>query len=260
MILTTMVRLRWATALAGALAVSAGAPLFAQATGSSTSPTHVAELEKWSLSLGIDGRAPTGEFEQHVPEGGGGVKAIADRRFGRGVFSFGGEASWLLYDEEKSAYSGEQFGRTLKSATTDHTSINYSLLLRVGRPRGKWRPYVDAVVGGHTYRTTTTVDGSGYEACTYVGGCHTYDELSSTQLSDTTLTYGGGAGFMRTISKGGLVLFDMSIRYLRGGETEYLTNGAIRRDGNTIVQMDVTRSRTDAVAVYLGIGFSRPVF
>jgi hypothetical protein len=38
------------------------------------------------------------------------------------------------------------------------------------------------------------------------------------------------------------------------------TNGAIQRDGNTIVQMDITRSRTDGVAVYLGIGFARGSF
>ena len=232
----------------------AAIPALAQTTGSNTNSTSGAEESQWAFNLGLDVRVPTGDFSYT----GGGLRMSLDRQLGRSVFSVGGEFVVLLYGEEQLPYSGEYHGRPLKSATTDHEGFNIAMLLRAQRPTGKWRPYADVVLGTHTFRTTTRVDGTGTSYCSFNGNCSTVGELTSTQLSDTVLTYGGGAGLLRTVTKGELLLLDFSIRYLRGGVAQYLTNGAIQRDGNTIVQIDVSRSRTDALAVYLGVRFANP--
>lgn len=47
-----------------------------------TAPTPLSEAARWSIAAGLEGRVPTGEFEQHVPEGAGGFRLALDRRFG----------------------------------------------------------------------------------------------------------------------------------------------------------------------------------
>ena len=252
---TMIDRMRWLSTLAG-FVVMATDPAFAQTPGSSTTTASSAGEDRWAVSFGADVRAPAGEFS----DTGGGIRMSVDRRLAHSVFSVGGEVVFLLYGQEHSPYSGVYRGRTLSSATTDHTSFNIAALLRAHRSTGKWRPYADVVFGTHTYRTTTSVDGTGSTVCSPQGACSTVGEVSSTQLSDTALAYGGGAGLMRTITKDQSTFLEFSIRYLRGGEAQYLTNGAIEREGNVIIHLDITRSRTDAVAVYLGIRFGHPFF
>ena len=48
----------------------------------------------------------------------------------------------------------------------------------------------------------------------------------------------------------------MPLRYLWGGEARYLTQGAIHRVGNQAV-LDISRSRTDMVAIYFGLNCGR---
>jgi hypothetical protein len=48
---------------------------------------------------------------------------------------------------------------------------------------------------------------------------------------------------------------DIGIRYLRGGEAEYMKKGSIHREIDGVTY-DVYRSRTDLVKAYIGINFS----
>jgi hypothetical protein len=234
--------------------VTFAVPAFGQASGASTGNARK-ELHHWALGFSLDLRTPTGSFADHVPEGGAGGKMGLHRQLGYGVFSLGGEVGWLLYGEEKSPYSGtDGSGKKITSATTDNTAITYNALVRARMRGGKWQPFADAVLGGNWFRTTTSLDGAGFDICT-VNGCTGIGHENSTQLSDSVLVYGGGAGLMRTLTAGGGVLFDFSVRYLHGGNARYLTEGAIQREGNTIVRMDVAESSTNTVAAYIGIEF-----
>ena len=56
--------------------------------------------------------------------------------------------------------------------------------------------------------------------------------------------------------RNGAPKLDLSLRYLRGAEGTYLTKGAIRVDGSTGI-LDLSRSRTDMVALYVGVVFGR---
>ena len=67
---------------------------------------------------------------------------------------------------------------------------------------------------------------------------------------------GAGAGVVVDVGRPGGVRLDASVRYLWGGEARYLTQGAIHRVGNHAV-LDISRSRTDIVAIYVGLNFGR---
>ena len=49
---------------------------------------------------------------------------------------------------------------------------------------------------------------------------------------------------------------DVSLRYMRGGTADYLVEGALRVEGSQ-VSRDISRSRTDTVAFYIGVAFGR---
>jgi hypothetical protein len=49
---------------------------------------------------------------------------------------------------------------------------------------------------------------------------------------------------------------DLSVRYLRGGTAEYLTEGAVREEGNKLV-LDFSRSNTDMVVICIGVAVGR---
>lgn len=80
---------------------------------------------------------------------------------------------------------------------------------------------------------------------------------AATNLGDFVLSFGGAAGVMVGFgSAPHPVRLDVSVRYLYGGEADYLTKGAIRRVGSQAF-VDISRSRTDMVLMYVGIAFGR---
>jgi hypothetical protein len=82
-------------------------------------------------------------------------------------------------------------------------------------------------------------------------------DTSATNAEDLVLSVGAGGGVMIAFTpRPGVPKLDVSFRYLRGGEGTYLTKGAIRREGSAAL-LDLTRSRTDMVALYVGAVFGR---
>ena len=124
------------------------------------------------------------------------------------------------------------------------------------QPRqGRWRPYVDGLFGVTDIFTKTFVpeishcsDGPFGLFCS---------SLQSTNLRDFAPSFGGGAGVMVAFgSPPSAARLDLSVRYLKGGEAEYLKEGGIRREGGRAF-LDVSRSRTDTVLIYIGVAFGR---
>jgi hypothetical protein len=97
----------------------------------------------------------------------------------------------------------------------------------------------------YLYTSTSISDISGGE-----------DIASNTDLSDTSLSYGFGGGLHIPLTKGpeSRVLLDMNVRYLRGSRAEYLKKGSIREENGQAV-FDVLSSRTDVIAVQVGVVF-----
>jgi hypothetical protein len=112
-------------------------------------------------------------------------------------------------------------------------------------------------VGFNYLVTTTSVDAE--ESCWNFGSSFTCTEDgdSITNLDDLVLSAGGGAGIMIALgSSPQSVRLDLSVRYLYGGEADYLTEGSIRW-GESLVVLEPHRSRTDMIAVYIGLSFGR---
>jgi hypothetical protein len=79
---------------------------------------------------------------------------------------------------------------------------------------------------------------------------------STTDLSDTTFSYGFGGGLQVPLWQNSerAILLDGNVRYLRGSRAEYLKRGSIREVNGQVIY-DVFASRTDVIAVQIGVIF-----
>ena len=211
------------------------------------------EPTRLRAGIGILGSAPTGEFGRNI-ESAGGISGHIDYGLGDSVWSVGGEAAYLLYGaENRKIPLSPTLPDVLLNVNTDNSMFLLHGRLRAQRQEGRWRPYVDGLFGFTDIFTTTSVDGD----CGPLTDC---GSLSSTNLSDFVLSYGGGAGVMvgfgDTPNAPSSPRLDISVRYLLGGEANYLRQGAIHRE-NGSVSLDISRSRTDTFLVYIGVAFGR---
>ena len=90
---------------------------------------------------------------------------------------------------------------------------------------------------------TTSIGEEGYEA-------------STRHLGDFGLSYGAGGGVTIELASSARVraALDIGLRYVTGGEVDYLTPGALQRDGNGVT-FESVRSRVTLFDVQTGIAF-----
>jgi hypothetical protein len=195
-----------------------------------------------------------GDFSQRVNLAVGGLFQL-DVGLGESVFSVGGEIGYLGYGHVNRKVDVSSLIPEIPNATLSVTTTNYMVpmhaRLRAQRRLGRWRPYADALFGGNLISTDTSIDCSANDNASCSG------DNSATNAEDLVLSVGAGVGVMIAFTpRPGVPRLDLSFRYLRGGEGTYLTKGAIRRDGSTAI-LDVSRSRTDMVALYVGAVIGR---
>ena len=195
-----------------------------------------------------------GDFSEHVNLAAGGLFQF-DVGLGDSIFSLGGEVGYMGYGHvnrkvDVSSLIPEIPEATLSVSTTN-SMVPIHARLRAQRNDGRWRPHADALFGGNLISTDTSLDCSANDNATCSGN------TSATNAEDLVLSVGAGAGVMIAFSpRPAVPKLDVSFRYLRGAEGTYLTKGAIRREGSTAI-FDVSRSRTDIVALYVGVVFGR---
>jgi hypothetical protein len=195
-----------------------------------------------------------GDFSERVNLAAGGLFQL-DVGLGDSIFSVGGEIGYMGYGHanrkvDVSSLIPEIPNATLSVSTTN-SMVPMHARLRAQRSVGRWRPFADAVFGGNLISTDTSIDCAANNDSTCSG------DNSATNASDFVLSIGGGGGVQIAFSERPHVpRLDVSFRYLRGGEATYLTKGAIRREGSTAI-FDLSRSRTDMVALYIGAVFGR---
>jgi hypothetical protein len=221
-----------------------------QTRGSQPGPAPGGQQEAGRPLLQLGGGlivgVPVGDFGRNVDVAGG-LAGQIDFGLGQSVFSMGVEGSYQWYgSESRTAPLSPTIPEIVVTVTTDNELWTVHGRFRAQRREGRWRPYVDALVGTTGLRTSSRID-------------QDFDEtdLSTTNLSDTVFSYGGGAGL--TIGFGpppDLVRLDLSLRYLAGGEARYLTEGGIRNEAG-IALLDIRRSRTDMLLVYVGVAVGR---
>jgi len=195
-----------------------------------------------------------GDFAERVNLAAGGLFQF-DVGLGDSVFSVGGEIGYMGYGHVNRKVDVSSLIPEIPNATVSVSTNNYMVpmhaRLRIQRRYGRWRPYADALVGGNLISTDTSIDCAASDNATCSGN------NSATNAEDLVLSVGAGGGVMIAFSpRPGVPKLDLSVRYLRGAEGTYLTKGAIRREGSTAI-FDLSQSRTDMVALYIGAVFGR---
>jgi hypothetical protein len=190
---------------------------------------------------------PRGEFRENVTSNGYGGGGFFLVRLGPSPFLVGGDAGVVVYGSETRF---EPFSTTIPNVRVRVRTSNNILLahsvLRLQPRNGPIRPYADGLIGlKHLFTRTTISDDFDDEQI-----------ASTTDLSDTTFSYGFGGGVQVSLWQNGeqAILLDGNVRYLRGSRAEYLKKGSIR-DENGQVIFDVLSSRTDVMSVQIGVTF-----
>jgi hypothetical protein len=191
---------------------------------------------------------PHGEFHENITNNGYGAGGYFLVRLGSSPFLAGGDIGIVVYGSES---RDEPFSLTIPEVSVSVRTSNNILLahsiLRIQPREGRIRPYADGLIGLKHLFTRTSI------CCQFDG-----EEIAgTTNLSDTTFSYGAGVGVQVPIlRKAGLdISLDGNVRYLRGAWGEYLKKGSIRQD-NGGLSYDIFSSRTDVIAVQIGVAFS----
>jgi len=208
--------------------------------------------ERFQANAGLTLGYPQGEFKRNLDNTGIGGSALFLYRLPRSPVSVGVSFGVMVYGSE---VREEPFSSTVPDVYVDVKTRNYILLghfvARFQPFEGYFRPYVDGLFGlNYIWTETGVYDQSGYED----------DRIARTvNLSDTTLSYGIGGGVMiqvvdvRSRHPWG-VYVDLGIRYLKGGNAEYMREGSIERwDGR--LEYEVRESVTDLMTLNIGVTF-----
>jgi hypothetical protein len=244
-------QLACALAIAVPSAAAGQNPQGAAAVQTPPAPVAAAGSTRWQGGLGLALGVPVGDFSENI-DFSAGVTGQFDYGLAGSVFSLGAEGTILFYGSESRRVPLVGFPDLSVRVETTHSMALLHGRLRAQRREGRVRPYVDALVGFNYIATTTSVDAD--EACDDDGSC---DDDSRTDIDDLVLSAGGGAGV--TFGFGAAphaARLDIGVRYLYGGEAEYLTEAGILWDRDPVA-LQPLRSRTDMVMIYIGVAFGR---
>ncbi len=204
---------------------------------------------------------PQGDFEQTLNDNGFGISGNLMFNLGASPFAFGAEVDYLTYGSET---RNVPFSTTIPDVRVDvETSNNIlqaHLLLRAQNDQGFIRPYADGLLGFNYLFTETSVRDEDDFA--------EEDEIaSSTNFDDFAFSYGFGGGLMfrlheyepnRDVEPNArpiTILLDLRMRYLLGGQAEYLKRGDLERiDGEVVI--NPVKSETDLMTFNIGVSFA----
>jgi opacity protein-like surface antigen len=187
---------------------------------------------------------PRGEFSENLASNsyGGGFQGLV--RIGSSPFMVGGDLALVIYGHER------RLDPTISErVTTSNLILLPHFVLRAQPRSGLIRPYVEGLIGLKYLFTETDIP-TGYDP---IDDDYTETEIN---LSDTAFSYGVGGGLQisPTRDRESRFMLDLGVRWLRGGRAEYLREGSIR-DVNGSVVYDVLSSRTDTLAVQVGVTY-----
>ena len=165
-------------------------------------------------------------------------------RVGETPISVGAAFDYLRYGTETRRLSVfPSVPEVLNDVSTTNNFIRTHALVRVQPPVGRVRPYAEGLLGFSYAYTRTSVD-LGYD-----GGSE-----GTTHLGDFAPSFGAGGGVTIGLASWseGRVGLDIGLRYLIGGEVDYLTRGDLQRDASGVT-FEPTRSRTTLFGLQLGV-------
>lgn len=212
--------------------------------------------------LAFDLGLPRNEFRENITNPGfgiGGHIAVAPHT---APIMYGLEFNYMMYGNENQSvpFNNSSAGRVNVDLQTTNSIVTGHILTRLQPKAGMLRPYIDALAGFNYLSTNSSIKDQ-----------RTNEEIAgSINFQDAAFSYGAGVGVMFELSRGefgddengithfGSTLLDFRIRYMRGGEAEYLREGSIKEDPNDASKViyDVYKSRTDMLTFQIGIAIS----
>ena len=202
----------------------------------------VLELRRFRFDPGFAVGLPVGAFGDNTGASFGGALDFGVG-LGRTPVSVGAAIDYLRYGTETRHLA---LFPALPEVVSDVDTINYVFrthaLVRVQPRTGRVRPYAEGLLG-FSYANTSTSADLGDDA-----------GASTTHLADYAPSVGFGGGVSIRLVQGaqaGLSL-GLGLRYLTGGNVDYLTKGAIRRDADG-VSFEPKRSPLSMLSTQIGI-------
>jgi opacity protein-like surface antigen len=203
-----------------------------------------------NLQAGIDFTTvfPVGEFRDNVDNNGYGVGGQFLSRLSKSPVFIGADLGIAVYGTQSRRELLSPSIPELRLKVTTRNNIGWAhFLMRLQSRKGRVQPYADGLVGVKALFTNTTItDDFSDDAI-----------ASDTNFSDATLSAGVGAGVQIELAKTGKrsdIALDTRVRYMFGGEADYLKKGSIIRTPDGVF-FDVLSSRTDTVTLQIGVTF-----
>lgn len=220
------------------------------------SVTVQAQTDQFNFGLNFSLLSPQGEFKKNVDRFGFGLAGNFKYDFTRLPFSTGVGLGFGIYGSET---RDEPFSSTIPDVMVEVQTTNNilfgHLILQFKPFKGTFQPYLEGLYGFNYLFTETNINDVDEE----------FDEVTSSKnLSDFTSSYGFGIGLMLRLvdniqmgeqqERTGQVFLDFKIKNLTGGKAEYLKEGSIHREGQSVTY-DISRSNTDLLTYQLGVVF-----
>jgi len=198
--------------------------------------------------------SPQNEFKDNVKNTGFGIGMEGIYYFGNSSIPFGVglNIGFINYGSE---HLNRPLSTTLPGVTVnlDRTNnlANFHLLFQLTTRTTTVRPYLDLLFGLNYLFTESKVTDEGQGN----------DIATSRNISDYAWSYGFGGGLMFNIytpnpdemSEFGALFLDLKVRYLKGTEAEYLTEGSIVGNPDGTVTLLTSKSKTDLLQVQVGV-------
>ncbi len=215
--------------------------------------TSVAGSSMFDVGGSFNIAVPKGEFGDNVDNNGYGFSLEGlYRPLPLVPFKFGLEVGYLSYgrEERNAPLSTTIPDLTVQVNTTNNIVLGH-LVFRLQEDFGILSPYLDGLVGFSYLYTETSVEDISDAADEKV--------FSSKNADDLTLSSGIGGGLMIKVYEADKlslsllkVYIDLKVRYLYGGEAEYLKEGSISRVGG-VASYNALTSETDLMLYQIGV-------
>jgi opacity protein-like surface antigen len=192
---------------------------------------------------------PIGDFRQNVRQGFGGAghfvlgldsQSIIGIRVDAGFINYGNDTHYVPFSSS--------VRRIIVREETSNNIFVASIGPQLTLPIGRVRPYVNGGIGVAYFYTQTSLDTDD----------DTQQIAQTTNYSDNSLTYTGGAGFNIPLTSGSSpISLDVGARYNSIASARYLTKGDIMDDPNSQFGIIITPHETpaDFIAYHLGVSF-----
>ena len=215
----------------------------------SSAQMSLRETPRMEAGAAFEYAQPIGDFRQNVRQGFGGAghfvlgldpQAIVGIRVDAGFINYGNETHYVPFSSS--------VRRIIVREETSNNIFVASVGPQLTLPLGRVRPYVNAGIGlayFFTQTSLTTDDNSQQIAQT-------------TNYSDNSLAYTGGAGFNVPLTSGSSPMsLNIGARYNSISSASYLTKGDIMDDPNSQYGIIITphQSAADFITYQLGISF-----